>query len=69
MEQRYSDKLALVLKELETEISKFVRVNDFYLDFEDKSWAACTAGQALLAMTTLAINLKYDIETLRRFGL
>jgi hypothetical protein len=67
--QKLSDKLSLSLEDIEVEIRKFITTHEFYLDFCEKSWAACTAGQSLLAMTTLAVNLKYDIEKLKRYGL
>jgi len=67
--QKLSDKLSLSLEDIETEIRKFIAAHDYYLDFSEKAWAACGAGQSLLAMTTIAVNLKYDIETLKRLDL
>ena len=66
---KLSGKLESMLKEVEKEISKFLDDHAFYLEFKNKSWAACPSGQTLLALTTLAINLKYNIETMKKHGL
>ncbi len=57
------------IKEIELEISSFIDKNEFYLNFKKKSWTSCIAGQSLLALTTLVVNLRYEVEILKKYGL
>lgn len=66
---KLSDKFEVDLKELEREISNYIEVNAFYLNFKKKEWAACQRGQILLALTRMAVNLRHDIAMLRKIGL
>lgn len=67
--EKLSQKLVKTLVEVELEIERYVFEQKFYLEFRSKAWAACPQGQALMSLTILATNLRYDIETLRKHGL
>lgn len=64
-----SEKLQSALDELEIEIRKYLRENKFFLEFQRKDYAACEQGQILQHLTIIAINLDYEIKTLRKLGL
>jgi hypothetical protein len=42
---------------------------EFYLEFGRKDYASCDQGQALQELTILAVNLGYEVGTLKKFGL
>lgn len=67
--EKLSDKLSIALKLVEEEIAKYIEENKFYLDFENKSWASSFNGKALISLNALAINLKHQIETIKKYGL
>ena len=69
MAQKLSDKLQSALNDVEIEIKKYLRENTFYLEFRRKDYAACEQGQILQHLTIIAINLDYEIKTLRKLGL
>ena len=67
--EKLSQKLVKTLVEVELEIERYIVEHKFYLDFRNKAWAACPQGQALMSLTILATNLRYNIETLRSHNL
>jgi hypothetical protein len=69
MEQRLSSKLENILFQIERKTVAYIEENQFYLEFKSKHWAACPQGQALMTLTIIATNLRYEIESLRRRGL
>lgn len=69
MDVKLSHKLEVVLYNLEREIEKHIHENNFYLEFRRKDYAACEQGRNLQELTIIAINLGYEIKTLRKLGL
>lgn len=63
--EKLSNQLILTLRKVEYEISRHIEDNKFYLEFKNKCWASCPQGQDLMALTILAVNLRYEIETIK----
>jgi hypothetical protein len=68
MDTRLSTKLEVVLSDIEDEIKKLLREKSFYLQLGRKDYAAYPEGQALVKLTSLAINLRYEIDALKKHG-
>ena len=68
MEGQLSTKLELLLLDVENEIRILLREKSFYLEFRRKDYAAGIEGQTLVNLTTLAINLRYEIAWLKKIG-
>jgi len=67
--EKLSHKLILTLQSIEEEIAKYIEDNRFYLEFKNKGWASCSQGQALMTLTNLATNLRYEIQSIKKHGL
>lgn len=69
MEPLLSAKLEIVLSDVEEQIKRLLHEKSFYLELRRKDYAACNEGQMLVKLTTLAINLRYEIDSLQKFDL
>jgi hypothetical protein len=69
MEHRLSTKLAQLLVDVENEINQYREEQAFFIDVRRKDYATSEQGHALQELTTLAINIGYDIEVLRKYNL
>jgi hypothetical protein len=69
MDAKLSDRLESSLSDVEREIKLYLREKSFYLELRRKDYAAGIEGQTLVNLTTLAINLRYEISWLKKIGL
>lgn len=69
MKMKLSQQLEHLRASVESEIQEYIEANNFYLEMHRKDYAANEQGQALLKLTSLAINISYEIDALKKHNL
>lgn len=62
------DALLLKLNGISAEIERFCCEHAFYLNFQNKAWAACRQGQQLLLLSEQYINIRIELQLVRKMS-